>query len=89
MKLHLHVKTVYFNQIRSGEKTTENRLVNAYWNKRLDGRQYDGVVIYNAYKPGAENRMAFPWRGFDLRTITHPHFGGLPVTVYAIRIGTP
>lgn len=86
MKLHLHVKTVYFNAIKSGEKVTENRLANAYWTKRLGGRSFDGVVIYNAYKPGAENRLEFPWRGFGLRTITHPHFGPEPVVVYAIHL---
>ena len=86
IKLHLHVKTVYFDAIKSGEKITENRLANAYWTKRLDGRRYDGVVIYDAYKPGSKHRMEFPWRGFEQRTIVHPHFGPFPVVVYAIHL---
>ena len=84
MKLHLHVKTEYFNAIKSGEKRHEYRLANAYWAKRLDGRSYDAVVIYNAYKPGAENRMEFPWSTPQVITRTHPHFGPDPVQVYAI-----
>ena len=86
IKLHLHVKTVYYNAIKSGEKVTENRLANAYWAKRLNGRSYDGVVVYDAYRPGSKHRVEFPWRGFDQRTIVHPHFGPGPVVVYAIRL---
>lgn len=86
MKLHLHVKTEYFEQIRAGTKTEENRLVNDYWRKRLAGREYDGIVIYNAYKPGSENRLEFPWRRWVTRTITHKHFGPNPVDVFAIKL---
>ena len=86
MKLHLHVKTEYFLAIKAGTKITENRLVNDYWKKRLVGRDYDGVVIYNAYKPGEENRIEFPWRRWSTRTITHKHFGTAPVDVFAIHL---
>ncbi len=86
MKLHLHVKTEYFLAIKDGSKVDENRLVNDYWKKRLVGRNYDGVVIYNAYKPGAENRLEFPWNRWSVRTITHRHFGDKPVDVFAIHL---
>lgn len=86
MKLHLHVKTEYFEQIKDGTKTEEYRLVNDYWRKRLAGREYDSVVIYNAYKPGPENRLEFPWRRWVTRTITHRHFGPSPVDVFAILL---
>lgn len=91
-KLHLHVKTEYFDQIKSGAKTEEYRLHNAYWVKRLvefpegKARPFDAVVIYNAYKPGAENRIEFPWRGWRLTGRTHPHFGPDEVTVFAIKL---
>jgi hypothetical protein len=83
------VKTEYFLAIKAGTKITENRLVNDYWRKRLAGREYDGVVIYNAYKPGAENRLEFPWRRWSTRTITHKHFGPDPVDVFAIHLAPP
>ena len=94
-KLHLHVKTEYFDQIRSGEKTEEYRLHNAYWVKRLvefpegKARPFAAVVIYNAYKGGAENRIEFPWRGWRLTGRTHPHFGPDEVTVFAIKLERP
>lgn len=86
MKLHLHVKTCYFEQIKAGTKTEEYRLVTPYWQKRLIRTEYDSIVIYNAYKPGEENRIVKPWRGWIARKITHPHFGENPVTVFAIRL---
>ena len=91
-KPHLHVCTEYFDAIKSGTKTEEYRLHNAYWVKRLVDmpsgikREFDGVVIYNAYKPGADNRIEFPWRGWKLKGITHPHFGPDEVTVFAIKL---
>ena len=87
--LHLHVKTEYFEAVKRGEKKFEYRLVNDYWVKRLIGRTYDGIVYYNAYKPGAENRMEFPWKGWEERPIQHPHFGPDPVNVFAIRLELP
>ena len=84
MKLHLHVKTVYFDAVKRGEKTHEYRLVNNYWNKILKDRTYEGIVYYNAYKPGAENRIEMPWKGCDVDVLQHPHFGPDPVMVWAI-----
>lgn len=84
MKLHLHVKTIYFNAIKSGEKKNEYRLMNAYWQKRLIGRNYDGIVLYNGFKPGTENRIEMPYKGCSPDVITHPHFGDFPAQVFAI-----
>ena len=90
--LHLHVKTEYFEAIKRGEKTYEYRLHTGYWVKRLVDmpsgrkREFGRVVIHNAYKSGAENVLTFPWRGWELKTITHKHFGPEPVTVFAIKL---
>lgn len=90
--LHLHVKTEYFEAIKRSEKTEEYRLHNPYWRNRLVSmpsgkkREFDSVVIHNAYKPGAENSLVFPWRGWHLKGITHPHFGEDEVTVFAIAL---
>jgi len=94
--MHFHVKTEYFEAIKRGEKTEEYRLRNQYWRRRLIyfnteryrdlPKRFRYVVIHNAYKSGDENRLAFPWRGWTLKTITHPHFGPEPVTVFAIKL---
>lgn len=86
--LHLHVKTEYFEQIKRGEKTEEYLIYNEYWCRRLLLRRiaYEGIAIHNAYESGEENRLTFPWRGFEIKEITHPHFGPEPVTVFAIKL---
>jgi len=95
MKLHLHVKSEYFAQIKAGTKREEYREYGRYWVKRLvelpSGikREFAGIVIHNGYKPGAEDRLEFPWRGWRLRGITHPHFGPDEVTVFAIQLEQP
>jgi hypothetical protein len=95
MKLHLHVKSVYFDQIAGGWKREEFRLHNAYWVKRLVDmpsgakRSFESIVIHRGYKPGPENRLEFPWQGWRLTGITHPHFGPDEVTVFAINISNP
>lgn len=86
MKLHLHVKTCYFDQIRDGTKKYEYRLVKPFWLKRLF-KDYEGIVVYNAYKPGAENRLDFKWNGVGIISgFKHPHFGTKRVNVYAIPL---
>ena len=84
--LHLHVKTIYFRQIESGEKVTEYRLASDHWINLLIDRKYNNVVIHNAFKPGDHNRLTFNYRGFVREIITHPHFGPDPVKVYAIPL---
>lgn len=92
--LHLALKAEYFEAIKSGEKVDEFRLFNRYWRKRLtdleDGspKQFDGIVLTLGY-PKADDlskRIERPWRGFEIRRITHPLFGKLPVRVFAIKV---
>jgi hypothetical protein len=90
--LHLHVNTEYFKAIKCGEKTEEYREVNLYWHERffdritLRRRSFSRIIIHNAYKSGTENRIVFPWHGWTLKTIKHPHFGPDEVTVFAIKL---
>lgn len=86
--LILPVKRVYFEQIASGEKPEEFRLANAYWAKRLEGKQYSRVIVTLGYpkKTDTARRLEFAWQGFIRKTITHPHFGPMPVEVYAIKV---
>jgi hypothetical protein len=86
--LYLPVKGVYFDQIKSGEKTEEFRLVTPFWTKRLEDREFDSIVLTRGYPSGddVERRISRPWRGYRKTTITHEHFGPDPVQVYAIRV---
>lgn len=88
--LTLPLKTIYFHQIKSGEKTEEYRLCTPYWAQRLVGREYDQIVLTLGYPKAddAERRLVRPWRGFTVKTLQHHHFGDKPVTVYAIKVSS-
>lgn len=89
--LTLPVKRIYFEQIAAGEKPEEFRLANAFWAKRLEGKQFSSVIVTLGYpkKTDTARRLEFPWRGFTKKTITHEHFGQMPVEVYAISLRRP
>jgi hypothetical protein len=77
--LVLHLKSCYFHEIKEDRKHVEYRLTKPYWQKRLAGRSYDRVVIWDAYKPrSAETVIVFPWRGYDVQYINHPQFCARP-----------
>lgn len=86
--LHLNLKAEYFDQIAKGEKPFEYRLCTPYWAKRLVGRNFDQVHIKKGYPPAsdASRTLVRPWRGFEVQTITHQHFGIGSVQVYAIHV---
>lgn len=91
MKLQLALKAEYFDAIKAGTKTEEYRLVNQYWTKRLSlsgFRRFDGIVLTKGYpKRGDPDRtLELTWRGFTVKTITHPHFGPEPVEAFAIDV---
>lgn len=85
--LHLNLKGVYFDQIRAGTKLFEYRAKSTWW-KRLEGRQFERVFIKRGYPRAgdADKIIERPWRGFEVQTITHPHFGPDPIDVCAIRV---
>lgn len=87
-RLHLNLKAEYFDQIKSGVKLHEFRLQTDYWARRLMGRSFDGIVLKKGYpKSGDLDRtIERPWRGFERKVITHPHFGADAVPVFAIRV---
>ncbi|WP_186139374.1 ASCH domain-containing protein [Burkholderia gladioli] len=86
--LILPLKAEYFHAIRDGSKVEEFRLCTPYWRKRLVGRAYRNVVLTLGYPRAddADRRLVRPWRGYEIKTITHPHFGPEPVTVFAIGV---
>jgi len=59
----------------------------------LKGEYFDQIVSGEKVeeyrypkKTDTSRRAEFPWRGCQLKTITHPHFGPDPVKVYAIEV---
>lgn len=88
--LHIPVKGEYFDQIAAGAKAEEYRLSTRYWSRRLLCRDYDQIVLTRGYSKGGGvegvTRLTLPWRGYKLKTITHPHFGADPVEVFAINV---
>ena len=88
--LTLPLKREYFEAIRDGTKTEEYRLCTQYWQKRLYSPfgSYDQVVLTLGYpaRHDHDRRLVRAWRGYTVKTITHPHFGADPVQVFAIDV---
>lgn len=86
-KLHLHVKRVYFDEIRAKTKDEEFRLTSK-WLKRLEGKTFESVLIACGYprRDDTEKWEERPWKGFTVKTISHEHFGPDPVEVCAIVV---
>ncbi|MCL8356365.1 ASCH domain-containing protein [Enterobacter hormaechei] len=86
--LQLAVNGEYFDAMKRGEKIEEYRLVNPYWDRRLFGRDYERLIITRGYprKDDDSRRLVMPYEGYEIKTITHKHFGPDPVKVYAIKI---
>jgi hypothetical protein len=86
--LILNIKGIYFDQIVAGTKPAEFRLRTPYWRKRLEGRTYKRIILKRGYPKNedAARILIMPWRGYEERTISHPHFGPEPVGVYAINV---
>ncbi len=89
--LTLSLKGLYFDQIKSGDKLEEFRLVNNYWYKCLEGCTYKSIILTKGYPPrgDAVRRLERPWFGFCKITITHEHFGPHRFEVFAIKINWP
>lgn len=85
--LHLNLKGEYFHAIWTGKKVEEYRLYNDYWRKRLEGREYERLIIKWGYPANHEKHriINLPYFGYEVKTITHPLFGPDPVKVFAIK----
>ncbi|ECF7194099.1 ASCH domain-containing protein [Salmonella enterica subsp. enterica] len=93
--LQLAVNGEYFDQMKRGEKVEEYRLVNPYWCRRLSNghnqqlpRRFDRLIITRGYpkRDDASKRIDVPYAGYEVKVITHPHFGPDPVKVFAIKV---
>ncbi len=86
--LQLAVNGEYFDAMKRGEKIEEYRLVNSYWCRRILARKYDRLIITRGYpkRDDMSKRIDIPYEGYEIKMITHPHFGLEPVKVFAIKV---
>jgi hypothetical protein len=85
-KLHLHLNFEIFDAINRGEKTLEFRLAET-WKKKLDDGQYNYIRLCRGdQKTSANTVIELPYLGYELKEITHKHFGPDPVEVCAIFV---
>lgn len=56
--------------------------------KRIMFREYDRLIITKGYpkRDDSSRRIDVPYGGYEIKTITHPHFGDKPVKVFAIKV---
>lgn len=84
--LHLHLKYEYFDDIAQGRKPKEYRDAEK-WKKKLDTKNYVGIRLYRGFqKVTPDTIMDRPYRGYELETIVHPHFGNVAKLVCAIDV---
>ena len=67
--LKIVIKKIYFDQIASGEKKIEYRVVKPFWQSRLydangKKRNYDNIEFINGYNADAK-RMITKYEGFE------------------------
>jgi hypothetical protein len=86
--LRIAVIGEYFKQQKARIKKEEYRLYNDFWRKRIEGKTFDNIILTLGYPKASEHEkfLKFPWRGYEIKTITHPHFGDKPVKVFAIKL---
>lgn len=88
--LILHVRKIYFDQIKSGEKTEEYRIPSPYWCNRFseDKPPFEKVLIACGYpsKTDTDKWISFPFSGIQEKLVTSPEFGKKPVWVFAIAL---
>lgn len=67
--LHLNLKGEYFHAIRAGKKVEEYRLYNDYWRKRLEGREYERLIIKLGYPASHEAHriINLPYFGYEVK----------------------
>jgi|LakMenE01Jun11ns_1017448.scaffolds.fasta_scaffold9744814_3 hypothetical protein len=85
-KLHIIIKTKYFNQILNGDKTKEYRIVKPYWVNKLVGKKYSSIIFQAGYSKTAE-RMEIEYLGYEIENIKHEFFGNDEISVFAIKLG--
>jgi hypothetical protein len=83
--LHIIIKRKYFDQIVSGEKKKEYRIVKPYWVNKLVDRSYDSIIFQAGYRKDSPRHIV-PYTGYIIENITHEFFGNEEISVFAILL---
>lgn len=86
-KLFIIIKKQYFDEILSGKKKNEYRLVTPYWVKKIANKEYSSIVFQNGYNKNAL-RLEAEYFGYSIRNIRHEFFGNDEVCVFDLKLGT-
>jgi hypothetical protein len=81
--LHLVLTNYWFDEIISGRKKYEYRMITASWVKKLSGRSYDTITFSRGYTP---QKAIFICGEIITTTIKHDFFGDEQVPVFQIEI---
>lgn len=81
--LFLILKSKCFNEIKSGVKTSELRLMTDYWLNRLTSSDWKHVTFQLGYAKDAP-RIRKEISEIKISTIEHEFFGDNPVDVFEI-----
>jgi len=86
--LILNVRERWFRDIESGIKTEEYRELKPYWAKRLEGKEYDRVIIKLGYpkKEDKGKQIIFPWNGYYIKHVISDEWNGEEKSVFAIQL---
>jgi len=87
--LYLHLKKIYFDQIKAGTKTCAFRSATEYWRKHLVGKCFDEVHLMCGYpNPDETDKIIIrKWKMLAKEWIIHEEFGQEPVDVFVICFG--
>lgn len=85
MNLFIIIKKKYLEEIISGAKIEEYRIISPYWVKKLVGREYDKIIFQAGYKKTCL-RYEIKYSGYEIKNINHEFFGKEPISVFAIKL---
>lgn len=88
MDLILPLKRRWFEDIKAGRKPFEYRLNNAYWQKRLIGKNYERVIFTLGYpkRDDDSRRIVKPYLGYEMQTVVSEEWNNEPKDCFAIVV---
>ena len=86
--LYLPLKREYFEAIKSGKKLEEYRLYNAYWRRRIEGKEFDRLVLTLGYpsRDDSSRHIVRPWLGYKIKMIDNYLGSNVSVKVFVIEV---
>jgi hypothetical protein len=81
--LHLVLTNHWFDEVISGRKKYEYRMITPNWVKRLSNRKYNTITFSRGY---TSEKAIFVCGEIIVTTIKHDFFGTDPVPVFQIEI---